>query len=180
MDASRLEKDIIDQIKELQIKLGYAYESTRFYYKVVSVNALAGTTATDAPGLCKELEAAGALKDSPLGDVSYGTHEDRLEVRIGPEGAKYVHEKVPTPPFLQDLIDLFLTKHHPGKDEVLALFEKHSPDYVVQNMPDGSEFDFGVHFEDPSVDPHYYCFKEEMGHMIYHRFVKEDYERLLD
>ena len=43
MDVARLEKDIIDQIVELQIKLGYAYESTRFYYKVSSLNSLIGT-----------------------------------------------------------------------------------------------------------------------------------------
>lgn len=180
MDTARLEKDIVDQMVELQVKLGYAYESTRFYYKVTSLNDMIGTDAPDAASLCEQLDAAGALKGSLLGKVTFGTHEDRVEVRVGPEGAKYVHEQVPAPAFLVDLIDLFLAKHHPTKKEIIALFAKHSDTYVLVDMPEGSEFDYAVHFEDASVDSHYYCFKEEMGHVIYHRFVREDYERLLD
>ncbi len=180
MDVARLEKDIIDQIVELQIKLGYAYESTRFYYKVSSLNSLIGTDAPDATTLCKELTKAHVLDDSPLGNVTFGTHEDRIEVRIPPQGSKYVHEEVPAPAFLVDLIDLFLTEHHPAKEKIIGLFARYSDDYVLENMPAGAEFDYGMHFADPSIDSHYYCFKEEMGHVIYHRFVKEDYERLLD
>lgn len=180
MDTARLEKDIIDQIVELQVKLGYAYESTRFYYKVSSLNDLIGTDAADAPALCEQLAREHALAGSPLGDVRFGTHEDRVEVRVPPQGSKYVHEEVPTPAFLVDLIDLFLTKHHPAKEEIVGLFAKYSDDYVLVNMPEGAEFDYAMHFNDKSIDSHYYCFKEEMGHVIYHRFVKEDYERLLD
>ena len=180
MDISRLEKDVVDQIVELQVKLGYAYESTRFYYKVESLNSLIGTDAPTAAALCELLSKQKALQDSPLGAVSYGVHADRIEVRIPPQGSKYVHEEVPAPQFLIDLIELFVTKHHPSKDEVIALFGKHSASYVLEEMPEGAEFDYGMHFEDQSIDTHYYCFKEEMGHLIYHRFAKEDYERLLD
>ena len=180
MDAERLERDIIDQIVELQVKLGYAFESTRFYYKTESLNALLGTAAPNARALCELLQREHALAGSPLGEVSFATHEDRVEVRVPPAGSLYVHEQVPAPAFLVDLIELFLTKHHPSKEEVLALFAKHSPSYVVDDMPEGSEFDYAVHFQDTQVDQHYYCFKEEMGHLIYHRFAREDYELLLD
>ncbi len=180
MDTAKLEKDLIDQIVELQVKLGYAYESTRFYYKVSSLNAMVGADAPDAASLCDMLAAEHALAGSVLGEVGFGTHEDRIEVRIPPQGAKYVHEHVETPAFLADLIGLFMSCHHPAKADICALFAKHSPSYVVDDMPEGSEFDYAVHFEDASVDAHFYCFKEEMGHVIYHRFVKEDYERLLD
>ena len=46
-------------------------------------------------------------------------------------------------------------------------------------MPEGSDFDEALYFEDPSIDEYYYCVKEEMGHLIYHRFLKEDYQKLL-
>ena len=180
MQVCKLERDLIDQIVELQVKLGYAYESTRFYYKVSSLNAMLGTDATSATALCELLEQSHALETSPLGEVRFGVHEDRIEVRIGPEGSKYVHEQVETPAFLQDLIDLFIAKHHPSKQDIVSLFAKHSSTYVVDDMPQGSEFDYAIHFGDAAVDAHYYCFKEEMGHVIYHRFAKEDYERLLD
>lgn len=180
MDAQRLEKDIIDQIVELQVKLGYAHESTRFYYKAESLNAMLGTAEPDARSLCALLQREHALEGSPLGEVTFGTHEDRIEVRVPPAGSLYVHEQVPAPAFLVDLIELFLAKHHPSKDEVLALFAKHSASYVLEDMPPGSEFDYAVHFQDAALDQHYYCFKEEMGHLIYHRFAPEDYALLLD
>lgn len=180
MHTDKLEKDLIDQIVELQVKLGYAYESTRFYYKVSSLAAMVGADASDAPSLCQQLKDDHALESSPLGNVSFGTHEDRVEVRIGPQGSKYVHDNVEAPAFLVDLIELFMTQHHPSKEQILALFEKHSAGFVVDDMPAGSEFDYAVHFDDASVDSHFCCFKEEMGHVIYHRFAKEDYERLLD
>lgn len=180
MDAARLEQDIIDQIVELQVKLGYAYESTRFYYKAQSLNALVGASEPDAPSLCALLQREHALQGSPLGAVSFATHEDRVEVRVPPQGSLYVHEHVPAPAFLIELIDLFVTKHHPSKDEVIALFARHSPSYELQDMPAGAEFDYAVHFGDASVDSHYYCFKEEMGHLIYHRFAREDFERIVD
>lgn len=181
MDIARLERDIVDQMVELQIKLGYASESTRLYYKPESLAALVGVAETDdAHALVAQLQGARTLADGPLGAVTFGTHEDRVEVRIPPQGARYVHEQVPEPPFLRALIDLFATRHHPAKDEVTALFAEHSPTYVVDDMPEGAEFDYAVHFGDDTVDAHYYCFKEEMGHLIYHRFTEADYLRLLE
>ena len=39
-------------------------------------------------------------------------------------------------------------------------------------------FDYVLYFKDKTVDAYYYCIKEEMGHTIYHRFTKEDYQLL--
>jgi hypothetical protein len=43
-------------------------------------------------------------------------------------------------------------------------------------MEDGADFDYVMYFNQPAIDPYYYCIKEEMGHTIYHRFTKEDYK----
>ena len=37
------------------------------------------------------------------------------------------------------------------------------------------EFDFYVRFPEGSEDRYYYCFKDEDCHIIYHRFLPEDY-----
>ena len=37
------------------------------------------------------------------------------------------------------------------------------------------EFDELIYFEDDTEDPYYYCFKDEGCHIIYHRFLPEDY-----
>ena len=39
MNTEKLIKNIMDQIKEAQIKLGFAKETTRLYYPVESLNA---------------------------------------------------------------------------------------------------------------------------------------------
>ena len=39
---------------------------------------------------------------------------------------------------------------------------------------DNGEFDIMMRFDDGS-DPYYYCFKDEGCHIIYHRFLPEDY-----
>lgn len=180
MDTASLEQDIIDQMVELQIKLGYAHESTRLYYKPESLGMLVGVDeAHDASALVGQLQAENALAGSPLGEVSFGTHENRVEVRIPPQGALYVHEQVPEPPFLLDLINLFNAQHHPSQALILALFAKHGA-FNLEEMPPDADFDYAVHFCDVKIDSHYYCFKEEMGHTIYHRFAYGDYRLLLE
>ena len=79
--------------------------------------------------------------------------------------------------FLKAIIDLFSNPHDKSVEDVKAVFEKFGA-YVCEEMPEGSDFDEALHFEDPSVDEYYYCVKEEMGHLIYHRFLKEDYRMM--
>ena len=43
MEYEVLIKNIIDQVKEAQIKLGYARETVRLYYPVASLNLMLGT-----------------------------------------------------------------------------------------------------------------------------------------
>ena len=60
---------------------------------------------------------------------------------------------------MQQVKDLFLSK---GKQ--------------VQVEPmDNGEFDLMIRFEGDGEDPYYYCFKDEGCHIIYHRFLPEDY-----
>jgi len=40
---------------------------------------------------------------------------------------------------------------------------------------DNGEFDLMIRFEGDAKDPYYYCFKDEGCHIIYHRFLPEDY-----
>ena len=43
MQYEVLIKNIIDQVKEAQIKIGYARETVRLYYPVTSLNLMLGT-----------------------------------------------------------------------------------------------------------------------------------------
>ena len=61
-----------------------------------------------------------------------------------------------------------------GADDILNLFHQYSDKVVTQEMDNG-EFDILIRFEDKPDDPYYYCFKDEGCHIIYHRFLPEDY-----
>ena len=39
----------------------------------------------------------------------------------------------------------------------------------------GDEFDLLIRFAEGAKDSYYYCFKDEGCHIIYHRFLPEDY-----
>ena len=59
-------------------------------------------------------------------------------------------------------------------NEILNLFHTYSENVISEKM-DGDEFDLLIRFADRPEDPYYYCFKDEGCHIIYHRFLPEDY-----
>ena len=174
MNYERFIQNVIDQIKEAQIKLGYAYETTRLYYPTDSLGRLLNAE-DEKERLLELLKSDLYFQNTKLGKIAFGGSKERIEVCILPEGAKYIHEKVETPVFLEALIQLFNQNHHCKIEEIEALFQEYSNSCVVKKMPEGEDFDYVLHFEDEKPDAYYYCIKMEMGHTIYHRFCKEDY-----
>lgn len=182
MNIENLLVNIIDQIKELQIKLGYVRETVRLYYPAASLDALLSEEPwddTDVNTLYEQLRIHPALADSRLGRLEFGVHDGRIMVSIPPEGVAYVHEQVPEPAFLKELVTMFQDHHGCSLEDVCAVFAKYSSHYICEKMPEGTDFDYCIHFQDGQVDAYYYCLKAEMGHMIYHRFTKADYEQIV-
>lgn len=195
MERDKLIANMTDQIKEAQLKLGYAEETVRLYYPLSSLCMLLGVEGADSgdrisAGFAADAEAVLAdlkaelegWEDCPLGKLSVCLHGDRVEIGISPEGVRYVHEQVKDPAFLSALIGLFQTKHHCSIEDVCKVFEGFQEDYVCEKLSrEAAErmgFDYVLYFKDGMVDAYYYCIKEEMGHTVYHRFTREDYERL--
>lgn len=177
MNQEKLIINIIDQIKEAQIKLGYARETVRLYYPSVSLGRLLEEQG-DAKKLLALLQDRVEPADTVLGKLQFAGYGDRIEVRIPPEGAEYVHAQVPAPEFLTEIIKLFGTNHHCRIEDVRSVFARFSPDYVCEKMPEETDFDYALYFPDGSIDSYYYCVKEEMEHTIYHRFTREDFQAL--
>lgn len=178
MQHEKLIKNIVDQIKEAQIKLGFARETVRLYYPVGTLNAMLGTAASDT-GEMLEILKSNVFQETPLGNLGFSSHKHRIEVSVPPEGVEYVHMNIPKPAFLVDMIELFRSHHHCRMEDVASLFASYSRDYVRERMPEGSDFDEVFHFRDENIDAYYYCVKEEMGHTIYHRFTEEDMAELM-
>lgn len=179
MRENHLIQNVIDQIKEAQLKLGYAEETIYLYFPLESLNSLLETDYREEESLLEALQQAPAFSQSKLGELKFRIHQKRIEVRIPPQGTLYVKEHVPDPPFLKELIHRFSHSHDLTIEEIRACFEKFSDNYVCKEMPPGCEFDYVLYFEDAGIDMYRYCIKMEMGHAIYHRFTPADYGRLV-
>lgn len=109
-----------------------------------------------------------------LGMVEVSHRGDRFCFHILPEGVEYVHENTKENEFIRELVNL-VAKHGCTINQIYELFTAHS-NRVGREKMDNGEFDERIWFQDDVDDPYYYCFKQEGGHMIYHRFLPEDYE----
>ena len=163
MNEQKLIQNVIEQIKEAQLKLGAEKEVIRLYFPMASMNAILGTNYTDEQEMLAALRTNIVFDTTVLGRLKFFIHEGRFEVRVPAEGAEYVAGEIPDPPFLKAIVELFAHYHSLTIEEICACFAQ-----------------FAVYFDDAEYDAYYYCVKMEMGHTIYHRFTKEDYQMLID
>lgn len=151
MNYEKLEKNIVDVIKEQQAKLGYMREKVRLYYPLSSLNHFFGTE-EDAAGMMGILENFRVVVKDRLGDVKISGKDRRFCILI---------------PLVRE--------HGCTIGQIRELFEAYS-DKVHFEKIDNAEFDYMLRFEDDPQDKYVYCFKNEGCHMTYHRFLPEDYE----
>ncbi len=203
MNFSRLENQMIDVIKEEQIKLGYRSETIRLYYPLETLNRLlaaeekpdAQTGAAEGQGLSAvpgpstgnctfdasgmqallEKEFRSRVSDS-LGDVAVSHKGDRFCFRIPPEGADYVHRSTDENDFLVGFIRL-IGRHGCTVEELLAHFRKYTDRIRLLELHDG-EVDYVIYSETGTPDDYRYCITDEGCHLIYHRFTPEDFAEL--
>ena len=182
-----LQRSLIDVIKEEQAKLGYYREDIRLYYPLSSLNHFFGTNVGADEMQCildgkgkgetdHDMIAGGMneILSDKLGMVEVSHRGDRFCFHIPPEGVEYVHENTTENEFIRELVQL-VAKHGCTIDQVYELFQAHS-DQVGREKMNNGEFDERIWFKNDVDDPYFYCFKQEGEHMIYHRFLPEDYE----
>ena len=172
-DFNALENNIIDVIKEEQIKLGYRSETIRLYYPMESINNLLATNCTLAE-LPEILDQFCEYVKDRLGNVIFSNKEMRFCFVIPANGVTYVHEKIEDRHFLREFIGKIID-HNCTLEEIKKVFHKYS-DHVICNKMDNGEFDYLIYFEDGQPDAFLYCLKFEDCHVIYHRFTRADYE----
>ena len=172
MGFKRLEKNLIDIIKEEQAKLGFRKEEIRLYYPLISLNHFFEAN-DDVDEMQTRLEQFPEEVKKKLGDICVTHKKDRFCLHIPEQGSVYVHEHMAENEFIKKLVELMMN-HGIKKEDILAIFQKEAKDIRVGDMHNG-EFDFWVRFPEENEDVYYYCFKDEGCHMIYHRFLPEDY-----
>ncbi|MEY8355878.1 DUF3877 family protein [Lachnospiraceae bacterium 54-53] len=168
-----LEKNIIDVIKEEQIKIGYRTESIRLYYPIESICNLLGASYT-VPELSEVLNQFCAFVTERLGNVEHSNTGSRFCFIIPPKGVDYVHESIEDNRFLREFIEK-ISSYDCSLEDLLGIFHRHSNNVICKKMNNG-EFDYLIYFADGEPDAYRYCLKIENCHTIYHRFTKADYE----
>ena len=194
MNTERFLKNIIDQIIEAHEKLGKTRETIRLYYPLESVNGYLGTSFTGIDQLSRMLnkEPFNMADRTPSHEIHensiallperfhFSVSGDRLEVIILPETVGYIDQKYQASDFLKDLIHAFSAMSHElSIEKIKALFYRYSKEIITEKVPEDCGFDYMIRFKDPAVDEYCYCVKNEMGHWIYHRFMEEDYKRMI-
>ena len=172
MGFKRLEKNLIDIIKEEQAKLGFRKEEIRLYYPLISLNHFFEAD-DDVDEMQTRLEQFPEEVKKKLGDICVTHKKDRFCLHIPEQGSVYVHEHEKPDEFIRELVEL-VGRHGCTMQEIRKLFCKHSSHVECQKIENG-EFDWMFRFAEDEEDPYYYCFKDEGIHIIYHRFLPEDY-----
>ena len=88
MDFSRLEKSIMDVIKEEQAKLGYRKEKIRLYYPLSSLNHFFQVEG-DVTGMLEKLNWFPEYTKKRLGQVEVTNDGERFCFHIPEEGVEY-------------------------------------------------------------------------------------------
>ena len=171
MGYERLEKSLIDLVKEEQAKLGYRKEMIRLYYPLSSLNHFMETNA-DSEEMQELLADFPKAAEDIFGEVGITHAKDRFCFALSEKASEYVHENMKPNEFIKKLVEL-VAKHGCTMEDIEVLFRSHSDKIVAEPMDNG-EFDRMIRFEE-GEDKYYYCFKDEGCHIIYHRFLPEDY-----
>ena len=177
MDISSLEKNITDNIKEAQIKLGYDPMPMSLNYMLSSLNSLLGTELTAA----EMAESLRGFETEHLGKITSRPIKDGLCLTIPAEGTAYVNGLMEGYEFITELISA-VRGHSSSVEDIIEIFRRYSDDVRVEECRSG-DFDYLVHFAGGVPDGYFYCLTEEPCmngecHVIYHRFIPSDYNAL--
>lgn len=174
MSYERFEKNIIDNIKEAQLKLGFDNRPMSLNYMTETIENLIG----QKPDI-RILAEFSQFSKERLGKISFCEIKDGVCITIPETGTSYVN-KLSGYEFLTELVET-VKSHISSLDVIIEIFRKYSTNVVTKKGYD--DFDLLVYFSDGKPDEYFYCLTEEpcIGgacHVSYHRFIKEDFEKM--
>ena len=172
MDFTKLRNNIIEMLREQQIKLGFMRETVRLYYPLQSLNRFLDCDVTSDEMMMILDEFAKSVK-AEMGTLEVSYTNDRFCIMCGPDVSEYVRDHMDGAEFLRELIGL-VSKHGTQMTSVISLFKKYS-DQVHIETEVSDEFDYLIYFENGIPDDFRYCITDEGEHLIYHRFTADDY-----
>lgn len=171
MNYTKFEKNLIDNIKEAQIKLGFENRPMSFNYMQASLNHLFGCECTE-----NILSEFAGYAESRLGTIAFRAIRDGFCITVSAEGTAYVNNLTDGYEFITELVSS-VRNHGVSLEQVIGIFNKYSFDVNIKEIHN-DEFDLLVYFNNGKPDEYFYCLTDEGCHITYHRFIREDYEDL--
>ncbi|KIR02215.1 hypothetical protein P261_01029 [Lachnospiraceae bacterium TWA4] len=176
MVSEKLEKHICDTIKEWQMKIGYQEEPMKLYYPEESLRGL-----LDIPEDTDLYEALAWFINevqARLGVIKCSNNGDRYCLEIPPVGCKYIAEEIKDSAFLKDFLEIITSKKG-SLEQIADCFRKYDENFVLEDRTaDGLGHVY--YFTNTDIDDYMYCVESDDFGITYHRFVREDYEKLLN
>lgn len=172
MNFEKFEKNLIDIIKESQIKLGYESMNLGINYATSSLLHMFDGVTEDT--LEDTLKAFAKAKKDTFGDIDISKIDIGYRLDVSSKGVDYVHSLISDDEFLVQFINQ--VRNPLGTvDDIISLFKKYSDNVHIEETKDNPEFDYLIYFEDGTPDEFWYCIDAEDLGMTYHRFMKDDY-----
>lgn len=193
MKIEALQKHIYDTVKEWQMKIGYREESMKLYYPDASLKGLLGLEMdAGAAQLMEALEGFAQSVQTRLGRIRISSDEkkERYCLDIPKEGVAYIAKEVPDSVFLKRFLKVITS---PGSTlaDVEECFAKTAKEWKIEYQRiDQKEEGLGNVFyfvyrkgQDKEcavdeIDEYMYCVESDDFGLTYHRFDREDYEKL--
>ena len=168
---NKLERNLIDNLLESEVKLGYAGTPITFYYPESS---LTGLLDCDADGLAAAIAGFQKKEQDRLGNIEIEElrHEKgRYAVMIPAGGVGWVHANFRPSAFMKDFVSSI---GKPGNtlEGILEVFHKYSSEVDIKKE---GACEWAVSFRDESIDPYIYHIEQNEFGLEYHRFTRDSY-----
>lgn len=170
-----LEKNLIDNSLECELKLGYANTPVSFYFPITSLMEL---LECDESGIDFAIEQFLKRELTRLGKVIIKEQENekgRYAVMIPVEGIRWVHEHFQPTDFMRLLISE-INRLGNTLEDIVKIFTHFSSEVDVKKV---SEKEWVIRFEDEDIDPYVYHIEQNEFGFEYHRFTREAYVKTI-
>ena len=175
--GKRLLKNLTDQIKEQQAKLGYRKESVSLYYPLETLNHFFQSE-QNAATMEETLQKFVQNREGAYAGIGISRKGQRFRITVPEDMSEEIHKNTKEDDFIHRLVKL-VGGHGASMQEIQDLFrDAAGTGGIEEAVLDDDEFDRMLRFTNDPDDTYYYCFKDEGIHITYHRFLPEDYREL--
>ncbi len=171
----KLERNLIDNILESEVKLGCASTPVTSYYPESSLDELLDRNNDELPVKIAEFleiekDCLGKVRIEELGD-----EKGRYAVRVPIEGFDWVRANYQPSDFMKDFVQE-IRKPDNTLAGITDLFKRYSPEVSIIKVNENA---WAFYFSDENIDPYVYYIEQNVFGLEYHRFTRESYNKMM-